>query len=119
MPDSRIFSDGQAFAECSCVPDSAEDVKSGPAHSTLSDPVFCWGDTCISGALDSDWKTSRGGGSGQSSHKKVEFLGQGVRQGSQVFEESQGVYRVINRCWQELTHSLNKYLFQVYARHWS
>lgn len=40
MPDSRIVSEGQAFAECSCVPDSAEDVKSGPAHSTLSDPVF-------------------------------------------------------------------------------
>lgn len=49
------------------------------------------GNTCISGTLDPGWETSEGEGSGQSPHRKVEFLGQGVGHDSQAFEESQGV----------------------------
>ena len=78
------------------------------------------GNTCVSGTLDPGWETSEGEGSGQSPHRKVELLGQGVGHDSGARHlRNHKEFRVINGHWQELSNSLNKYLLQVYARHCS
>lgn len=61
----------------SCARPCAEDVKSGLACTTLNDPLSVEGDRHISGVLAPGWETSGDGGSGQSLHMNVEFLGQG------------------------------------------
>lgn len=60
-----------------CVRLCAEDVKLGLVCSTLGDPLSTEGDRYISEALDPGWEASGHGDSGQSSHRKVGFLGQG------------------------------------------